>query len=67
MQEMPEMHHVLPDMVCTLLGKSLDIYQRAARLDELLAEDAVKTSSRLVYTSWIRVGIDVTGPCCHWK
>ncbi len=38
MRELPEMHHVLPVGMCDLLERSLELYQRTARLDEMIAE-----------------------------
>lgn len=38
LKELPEMRYVLPEYMCTLLTRSLELYHRAARLDSLLAE-----------------------------
>jgi len=43
LKEMPEMHHVLPEPVCSLLERSLELYRRAARLDDLLVEETRAT------------------------
>lgn len=40
-QELPEMHHVLPKYMCTLMQRSLDLYRRALRLDTLISEDTL--------------------------
>lgn len=40
LQELPEMQYVLPQAMCDLLGKSLELYRRASRLDNLIASEA---------------------------
>lgn len=42
LKELPEMHFVLPSYVCELLERSLDLYRRTARLDEMIAESTAK-------------------------
>lgn len=40
LKELPELSHVLPEAMCTLLARSLELYRRAARLDGLTIETA---------------------------
>lgn len=39
LQDLPEMHHVLPKYMCELLSRSMELYQRAARLDGMMVEN----------------------------
>lgn len=37
LKEMPEMNQVLPSYMCELMGRSLHLYRRASRLDDMIA------------------------------
>lgn len=41
LKELPEVRQVLPEVMCALLGRSLELYRRAARLDEMLVDSAI--------------------------
>lgn len=41
LHNLPEMHHVLPAYMCGLMGRSLELYQRAARLDSMIGAETV--------------------------